>query len=626
MAAIDFGATATGGGGGGSRSFAHKWPPMLALLVSIAIAILVLPSSLNLPQSNPSTTLEYAPVPPSDDDPPPPDESSNLSSLGVAGSNDQRGDGGLGGGGEEAVNPTQFVPAGLRCYGDPPRQTEDPTSPPCVSVFTGDNFGETYQGVNGDEITILVYADGSSPTDATGTNSYTNTSRGDEQNPVGPAYYDINAEPKDDDHLLIRGARVWQTYFNSRYQLYGRKAHLWVYFSGSDGDLAKRRADAEEVTSGRKMPKPFAFIDIAEFEGNNQAFWDGMARRGVMFFGSQTLLALPNAFYTKYAPQVWGFFPDIEHKADQFVSYVCKNMKPYPVTLSGNAGQVGQPREWGLLRTTDARYPNLRMYTDFVRQGVESCGIDFGDREYTYPIAGVSVAAGRVPDYAYEGATRMRLDGTTTLLWTGGQETYYSRALADGEYYPEWIVSGDGTVDGFFPAQTQDARSFRYAWVVSNVLRENRVEDTDAYKAYRDADPSGPTQDVDFPNMYRDFSSMFQGIQIAGPDLKPSNVARGFQAIPENRSSRPEVPALYFDPGDYTAVKDTNLMWWDPATQPPSSSQPGCWRMMWGGERFPAGEAPEGNHFGMRESAPTPAEQPCNGYSTGIFLAIGPGA
>ncbi|HVM54696.1 MAG TPA: hypothetical protein VM262_16030, partial [Acidimicrobiales bacterium] len=96
MAAIDLGGAATGGDA--HRTFAQKWPPMVALFISIAIAVLVLPSSLNLPQSNPSTTLEFAPVPPTDEDPPPPDESSNLATLGVAADSGDAGDG-LGGAG-----------------------------------------------------------------------------------------------------------------------------------------------------------------------------------------------------------------------------------------------------------------------------------------------------------------------------------------------------------------------------------------------------------------------------------------------------------------------------------------------------------------------------------------------
>src|SRR5688572_3792251 len=34
-----------------------------------------------------------------------------------------------------------------RCVGDPPRQIEDPQSPPCVPYWSGDNGGATTKGV-----------------------------------------------------------------------------------------------------------------------------------------------------------------------------------------------------------------------------------------------------------------------------------------------------------------------------------------------------------------------------------------------------------------------------------------------------------------------------------------------
>ena len=56
----------------GGPEWARKYPPLLALAVALLIALTVLPSSLNLPQSNPTETLEYAPVPPEDSENPPP--------------------------------------------------------------------------------------------------------------------------------------------------------------------------------------------------------------------------------------------------------------------------------------------------------------------------------------------------------------------------------------------------------------------------------------------------------------------------------------------------------------------------------------------------------------------------
>ena len=55
-----------------SRRWAHRYPPLLTLVVAGLIALLVLPSSLNLPNTNPSQTLEYAPVPPTATRHPPP--------------------------------------------------------------------------------------------------------------------------------------------------------------------------------------------------------------------------------------------------------------------------------------------------------------------------------------------------------------------------------------------------------------------------------------------------------------------------------------------------------------------------------------------------------------------------
>src|SRR5687768_13341948 len=71
--------------GAPGRSGARDYPP-LAVAAAIALGLLVLlPSSLNLPQSNPAETLEYAPVPPEDnEDVPPP--AGNFSALGLGSS------------------------------------------------------------------------------------------------------------------------------------------------------------------------------------------------------------------------------------------------------------------------------------------------------------------------------------------------------------------------------------------------------------------------------------------------------------------------------------------------------------------------------------------------------------
>jgi hypothetical protein len=55
---------------GKGSEWARKYPPLITILVALVLAIAVLPSALNLPQTNPTQTLEYAPVPPNDEDQP----------------------------------------------------------------------------------------------------------------------------------------------------------------------------------------------------------------------------------------------------------------------------------------------------------------------------------------------------------------------------------------------------------------------------------------------------------------------------------------------------------------------------------------------------------------------------
>src|SRR5687768_9756031 len=106
------------------------------MLVAGLIALTVLPSSLTLPQSNPTETQEYAPVPPDEDQDTPPQ--GNLASVGLGSSSGIEG-GGAGGEGEGGgpidvtVPPPPVVkgenPSTKRCVGNPPRQTEDTLSP-----------------------------------------------------------------------------------------------------------------------------------------------------------------------------------------------------------------------------------------------------------------------------------------------------------------------------------------------------------------------------------------------------------------------------------------------------------------------------------------------------------------
>jgi hypothetical protein len=605
-------------------SWARKYLPLLAMPLAVMIAVAVLPSALNLPQANPTETLEYAPVPPSDHDPPPPPAAGNLTSLGMASSRGLVsgpsekgvGTGGTGKGpgpapAAEAPPPPPAValppaiktPSTKRCVGKPPRQTEDPLAPPCVASFTGDNFGVTYQGVTKDEIAVLFYFDG-----------FINdigTSRGQESRPQGQ-YFDLLNPPTDGEHVFIRVLRGWQRYFNDRFQTYDRFVHFYAYYATSPTPES-RRADAADNYA--KL-KPFATISYAR--ENADDYLDSMAKRGVLNFAS--FVGRSSSFFASYPKLIWGYLPSIEVQARQYSSYVCSKVIPNPVSFSGNPGENGKPRVLGLLSSADPDHPELQLLTDLVKSQIQACGGKFA-LEKTFPRAGYAQDASTTGQYATDNMVQFKQAGITTNIWPGGLETKQSQAAALAGYQPEIVLAGDRLIESRDNSSFQDKSVWNHAVVVSNVTKKGLPEEELCFLAHREADQDTPKNDVtnyacDF---YNDIFQLFTGIQVAGPRLGPTSVDKGYHAIPHIASSDPTVPACFYDPGDYTCVKDAVVMWWDSNGRAPGSQQAGCWRMVEGGKRYLTATWPPGDVLAQR----TPND-PCNNYGAGFLIDPNP--
>jgi len=603
------------------RRWTRGYPPLILLAIAILAAVLILPSSLNLPQSNPSTVLEYAPVPPQDQNP---QIQGNLSSLGLGSSRTltqaapvkppppPRVTAGVGG------NPKQF-----QCVGNPPRQTEDPASPPCVPFFQGDNFGATYQGVSSQQITVLAYYD---------VGSYGLTGQL-ETTPADGTYVDIDkprlpncppdngavssTDPTQCDQLLVRVLKSFSHFFNSRFQTYNRHIHFWAYFTGAQ-TAAQRRSDA--VGNWQHL-KPFAVIDGATFNGYNQEYDSAMNQLGVISFSS-TEGSRENSYYRKNAPLSWGFFPDVEHWAKLYSTYVCTKVAPYPVRKYGNPSGVGPPnggkRKFGFWSTSDPTAPGLQRFADLVETELQSCGVTPLSKR-TFSKNGYAADSSDTGTEAAQAAADFQSKGVTTVLYLGGTEGRFSGSTDAIKYYPEIVVAGSLDNDNNFIGQTQDQNTWQNAWAMTFHIRIASLQESPGYRAYKEGDPSGDDSAGTWArDEYRDVFNLFQGIQVAGPRLTPQSIDKGFHAIPPHSSSDPFSPALFFDPGDYTSLKDGAEEWWDPSGQSPPggtpSRRPGCWRMVQKGQRWLAGHWPSGDDAFRNTS------DPCTGYGGAIRL------
>lgn len=558
---------------------ARNYPPLLVAAGMALLLLAILPSSLTLPQSNPSETLEYAPVPPEDGEQPP--ALGNFSSLGLGGSKGGGGRPSAGGtpdGSQDQLFPTAVGknPSTKRCVGRPPRQTEDPLSPPCVAFFSGSNGGATYQGVTPDEIRGLVYLDG-------------------EQAEGEPAecgtFEDLN-EPADRERWTSTNLRILEKYFNERFQTYGRHVHFFVH-RGTCGEATPetRRADA---STAWKRVRPFAVLNFS-FGAHTTIYDQSLTARGVLSFGGNPTTLRPESHFESAPGFVWGHLPTMERQARLFGSLLCRRVLPYPVSF-GDSEHSGQRRKIGVLFTDDPGFPDHRYLRDLVIARVEECG------------GAVALTAGHPygqmdPDLALQVMAEFRQTGITTVLWTGHFEPSLQRAAVALDYTPEVIGLGQpGGIDEYLNNTAFGNPAFlSHAWVVTNHTLQGPPNREQCGVAILETEPQAVENDVFLGcERYPHLLQLFTSIQVAGPQLTPKTVERGLRAIPARPSESPKSPACFYEPGDYTCVKDAVAEWWDPqgkasARRSSEDAFVGCWRMVERARRYLAGTWSDGD-------------------------------
>lgn len=573
------------------REMARRYAPLGGIVVVLLLAFLVLPSSLTLPQANPSTTVELAPVPPSAQKINAP--AANFSSLSLAGSSTLgTGTGPGAGGGLGSLSPLPVITPGsgslppeiYQCVSG--RQSADPLSPPCSAYrYQGSNGGSTYQGVTGGLIKILIYYDA---------NGTLNTARGaDSPTPNSIINLDDPPQPNEIGQTFIN--RGWEHYFNLHYQTYNRHVQFWIQYGSLNGsgeaDANTRAADA---AFGYSTVHPFAALDYGVFGGYQDIYNDYMLQHGVLIFGSQ--YGRTETLYQKYSPLQWGYLPPIEQDAQFYANLVCTKLKSLPTSYAG-ASLNGKPRKYAFVDDADPSSVNYQKEDQLVLADLKStCGLVPSDT-VSFPHDGYSIDNSQLPTYATENMAKLSGDGVTTILWPAGFETKQSQAAQEIGYLPEWILGDDANQACNFCTSFQSQAVWDHAVIMSAVTYTPQVPQLICYQQYRTVDNQAADSDVQFTacSDYDDLRQLFDGIQVAGPRLTPHSIDEGFHAIPPVASTNPQVPACYYKPGDYTCVKDAVVEWWDSTAQDPNSSNKGCWRMDENGNRFLDGKFPSGN-------------------------------
>lgn len=544
---------AVGGGGQGRHNGRLRRLPPLAYLTASTLLALLLPSGLVVPQTGPATLAEYAPVPghAASDAPAPLADVGQATSAGLGAGGGTEGDSVDGGGVSDSATTTTAIAApGVagrkrggtkRCVGDPPRQTEDTLSPPCVAFYDGPNFGSTAKGVTGDEVRV-VFGSG-----------YCSASSSSAQRVI--VDYDKHPEGTAD---APRYVAAFARYFEQRYQLWGRRVHAYWFNRGCKSDEASLRADMAALN---EQVDPFAVVLV----GNSQVLADEAARLGMV-----TILdGAPSAFMDARAPHVMSNRPDVEETAKHIASFTCAVLAGRPARYS--TLDTNKVRRFALAykRAADTSAQGERLIRQYI---AEECGERSGQ---------VSTASG---DSQLDVA-RWRGEGVTTVMFVGNPNLLYMNHAESQGWHPEWFVVPE--VENNAWARLVPQTEYRNAYgLFFSRRRAERLEDEEWYRAHNEGCPGCPVTPSAASAMYDLMVLFFRGLQAAGPRLTADAIDRGLHAIPPHAAPDPWTPAAYFGPGDHFFIRDAMVFRWDATAKAERSPQPGCHRLVEAGKRY----------------------------------------
>lgn len=497
------------------------------------------------------------------------------------------------------------VPSNYRCSASN-QQTWDPISPPCIPFFDGDNGGATAPGVTADEVRIVLYLDGG---------RILTRRNGTQERIPSNRTYDLAQPPAadEDEPSPVIVARAYQSYFNQRFQTYGRKVRFFVYFN----DLYEARAPEvvrSDVALLLDQVDPFAFVD-GSADADSTALTTAVAQAGRLAFSDRALNSA--ALARSYPGLVWDHQPSDEQSAQLFSAYVCEQ-------IVGGRTPAGEPRRLGLVANTDPKLPGLAAMAALVEAQVESCGGSFAGETASARHAFAWDTAQPVNPDAAAAMAEFQAVGVNTIIAPGGYDPDFSRAATARGYRPQWVTAGDGMSEGQYPSSFQSPAAWDGAIsVAANHTPVPLAQDL-CTRAVREVSQSVPLEDIERScRMYVQLRQLFIGIQVAGPTLTAANLDTGMHALPARASTSPGSPACWYAPGDYTCVKDVAVGQWDAAAPPakpggpPLALTPGCWRLTGGGLRYQAGAFPSDAQLALDRRSGV-----CSTYSASIWVQL----
>jgi hypothetical protein len=412
------------------------------------------------------------------------------------------------------------------CVGTPPRQIDDPQSPPCVNVWEGDNGGATSFGVTADEIRVSF--------------------------PYGTAFTP-NA---------VAEAEALVSFFNQNFMFYGRKIRLMPFVANGDNFQhpvpANMIGDATAVVS---EDESFASLGYPDRKGAEHIYYDELARNKVIsVVGRETALGT-EAYYAKRHPYQWNRGVAIDTMLRHYGQHVCNSWAKRKPRFGGPWAFPAQP--------------TVRKIAVLVNEA------DGGVRPDVKPLLDNLKVCDETPIVQYAPVPKQQGDGINPMLQMAdaevttiicvctvdGSREYLNAAEAQG-YHPEWLMGtfSNNDLDNSFA--TSSVSQTNNVFGISHSDKFLPVRDTWWYKAMRDGNPKTPPPDKGGPiATYQNLLLLASGIQAAGPNLTPETFAAGLHRTVFPNPGAGKAPfyqsRVGFSNGQHSMRNDASMYWYD---------------------------------------------------------------
>ncbi|HEY6428314.1 MAG TPA: hypothetical protein VIX84_13905 [Acidimicrobiales bacterium] len=478
---------------------------------------------------------------------------------------------------------TGTTSSGAPCTPSTP-QFASPYAPPCVPKFTGNNGGATYNGVTASTITLV-----------------------EREFPSAADTQEIEAQAKAAGgalpQVISQVQQVFLNYFNSVYNLYGRKVVITPY-------TTQASFTTEELGQGQ----PQACADADTIANQMHAFGETGITNGTSYGGTgpfSTCAAQDHlvefdgdpyydeAAFAALNPYVWSITQNCNTITDSESEVVATMLAGKKAVYAGDPTLKDQVRKFA------AFVPNVSQYLNCTKDFVDLVENKYHvNKSEISPSFDYNLDIATFQQSAQQAIIQFKAAGVTTVICSADPFSLglLTKAAAAQNYHPEWFMTGSALTDQDQVAQglydLPEIQGHMFGMSESAASSALTGPQSLAGQLYQKLTGHAIPKGTD--GNYGALVEIFNDLQAAGPDLTPSNMARGIHAIPTLGAPAYQYGQWTYNVGPtgtpgggvHTAADDARFVYWDGSKTSPLNGVTGTFVAVLGGKRYTLGHWP----------------------------------